>query len=172
MTQLNPQFLAQVTKVRQVLDTLDYFQLLRVPYDAIDEEIRAGYHQQARTFHPDRYAHLGVDDLVRDLTSISKRIAEAYVTLRDSERRAHYLAGIQGDDRANNLRFQETQQDDAKERAEGATPQGRKLIAEATASYEGGDIAAAVQTLKTALLYEKDNTALTDMLAEWTAELQ
>lgn len=172
MTQLNPQFVAQVTKIREVLDTLDYFQLLRLPYDAIDDEVREGYHQQARTFHPDRYMHLGVDDLVRDLTVITKRIVEAYVVLREPSQRAHYLEGIQGDDRAANLRFQEAQQDDAKERAEGSTQQGRKLIVEATASYDRGDVTGAVQTLKTALLYEKDNQGLENMLAEWTEELK
>lgn len=171
--QLNPQFVEQVRKIRHALDGLDYFQLLRIPYDADDAQVRSGYHRQARTFHPDRYAYLGVPDLVADLTAIAKRIAEAYVVLRDPVKRDAYRAGVQGPQRSERLRFVERHESEqrAQEKARtGTTRQGRQLYEQALAAYQRNERAAAINSLKMALAYEKDNDAFRQTLATWEDE--
>ena len=168
--QVNPQFVAQVQKIRSALDGLDYFQLLRIPYEAGAAEVRAGYHQQARTFHPDRYAYLGLPQLVDDLTAITKRIAEAYVVLRDPTKREAYRQGVQGPERALRLRFVERHEEEqrAQQKARtGTTRQGRQLFEQAMAAYGRNDRAAAISSLKMAMLYEKDNEAFRVTLADW-----
>lgn len=173
MTQVNPQFVAQVAKVKAALDTLDYFQLLRLPYDADDSAIRAGYHRQARTFHPDRYHFLGAPELVRDLGIIAKRIAEAYVILRDPTKRAEYLSNIQSEQRPGHLRYRETDEEAKRARDQaksGTTRQGREMYEQALVAHARGDSVTAVQNLKMALLYEKDNATFHELLAAWTRE--
>ncbi len=173
MTSINPQFVAQVEKITAALDNLDYFQLLRLPYEATDEQIRAGYHSQARTFHPDRYNYLDAPDLVRDLGVIAKRITEAYVILRDADKRAQYLTRVQGERRAQHLRYRESHEVEQRERESakgGTTRQGRQMYDQAVAAYESGDRATAIQNLKMALLYEKDNSSFKELLDEWTEE--
>ena len=138
------------------------------------DNIRAGYHQQSRKFHPDRYHHMGNDELLEDLTAISKRITEAYVTLRDDSKRAHYLENIQGPNRESSLRFEETHAADQREQEssrEGTTAQGRQLFAEAMAAWERGDNDEALKALKLAVVYEPDNDWFEDQLEFLKAEL-
>jgi DnaJ-class molecular chaperone len=173
LNEVNPQFLAQVRKIRDVIDELDYFQLLRVPYEANDVQIRAGYHRQAKAFHPDRYAYLGDDPLRQDLMLISKRVTEAYVVLRDAPKRQSYLAWVQGPERIAHLRFDESHEGQERERQAaqgGTTAQGRNLWAQAQAARGRGDHTAALQSLRLAAAYEPDNAWFKEQLAAWTQE--
>src|SRR5690348_13029864 len=104
------EFVNQVAKVAQNLDQLDYFQVLRIRPDAAYDEIRAAYHKQARLFHPDRYHHLAMPELIQNLTAVSKRVAEAYVVLRDDQKRARYRQDVEGPNRAQRLRYLEESQ--------------------------------------------------------------
>ena len=171
MSDVNPQFLLQVTKIAAALDSLDYFQLLRIETGASTLQIREGYHAQSRQFHPDRYHHFGLPELVRDLTTITKRITEAYVCLRDEQKRERYRKLVEGPDRDGNLRYDETQESEqrAEKQAElGKTLQGRKMYNQASAAWMRGDKEEAVKNLKMALLYEKDNEKFKQLVDEWT----
>lgn len=171
MSKLNPEFVAQVKKIRAVLDQLDYYQLLRITPEATPQQIRAGYHQQARTFHPDRFHHLNEPELLADLTLISKRVTEAYVILRDPAKRAQYTENIKGEKRATSLRYREShegEQRDKENARRGTTQQGRNLLEQALAAHRQGNKAAAIQSLKMALVYERDNAWFQELLAEWT----
>ncbi len=166
-----PEFIVQVKVVADALDTLDYFQVLRVEQEAPYEEIRAAYHRQARLFHPDRYQHLDMPELLKDLTRVAKRVAEAYVVLRDDAKRARYRQAISGPERMKNLRYSE--EAEATERQErqaagASTPQGKQLFHQATVAWANGDRDGAIKSLKLALVYESGNQMLLAKLAEWT----
>lgn len=163
-----PEFAALVRKVAAGLDGLDYFQVLRVSPDASMEAIRAAYHQQARFFHPDKYRHLGADDLLADLNAIAKRVAEAYTILRDDKKRQRYQKDLAGPDRKNKLRYTEQSEADEQRDAQVATtPQGQQLYAQATLAWANGDRERALQSLKMALVYESGNATLKAKLQEW-----
>jgi curved DNA-binding protein CbpA len=168
--QIPPEFAAQIEKIARALDTLDYFQILRVKADASPADIRRAYHTQARLFHPDKYHHLGQAELSAWLTAISKRVAEAYVVLRDDAKRARYTKDIGGPDRLKKLRYleeSETQEKQDKEIA--TTAQGKQLYHQASAAWARGDKEAALKSLKMALVYESQNAALKQKLVEWSA---
>ncbi|MBI4926146.1 MAG: DnaJ domain-containing protein, partial [Anaerolineae bacterium] len=66
---------------------VDYYITLGVPYDASPDEIRAAYFDLARRYHP---------DINKDESSSEQFIAiqEAYDTLSNNQRRAHYDAKL------------------------------------------------------------------------------
>ena len=64
--------------------TRDYYEILGVPRDASEPEIKKAYRQLARTHHPD------VNQGDKSSEEEFKAINEAYSVLSDPERRAHY----------------------------------------------------------------------------------
>ena len=61
----------------------DYYEVLGVPRDASQEEIRAAHRRLARQYHPDVNKEPGAEDRF-------KEISEAYEVLRDPEKRERY----------------------------------------------------------------------------------
>jgi curved DNA-binding protein len=61
----------------------DYYEILGVPRDASQEEIRAAHRRLARKYHPDVNKEPGAEERF-------KEISEAYEVLRDPEKRARY----------------------------------------------------------------------------------
>ena len=62
----------------------DYYELLRVPRDAGQEEIKKAYRKVALEYHPDRNAGS------REAEERFKEVTEAYEVLRDPQKRARY----------------------------------------------------------------------------------
>ena len=63
----------------------DYYAVLGIPRDADLEQIKKAYRKLARTYHPDM-------SKAPDAESKFKEVAEAYATLKDTEKRAAYDA--------------------------------------------------------------------------------
>jgi curved DNA-binding protein len=80
----------------------DYYEVLGVPRDASEEDIRRAYRKLARQYHPDVNKDPGAEDRFKELS-------EAYEVLRDPEKRQRYdqlgpnwkagqdVSGAQGD---------------------------------------------------------------------------
>src|SRR5918911_1472481 len=132
-------FILEVEQRAEALDTMDYFEVLRVPRTAGAAEVKAAYHRESRAYHPDRFAALPAPAL-RDLIG---RVNEAYTVLRDDAKRQRYLADVTGADRASKLRFTEAEEAQVKEEQKrkleeqsGQTPNGRKLYGQALKDVE------------------------------------
>jgi DnaJ-class molecular chaperone len=155
----------------QVLDTLDYFQVLKIPQTATPRDIKAAFYRESRSYHPDRYHSLPPCAVKEHAGRIYKRVTEAYVTLRDDRKRAKYLADINGPERDRRLRFdeeaeKETQAEKKKQIEEqfGQTPKGRQLYQQAMRDLEGGRTDAAIRNLKLALGFEPSNEKFKEQL--------
>lgn len=61
----------------------DYYEVLGVPRNATEDQIRSAYRQQALKYHPDRNKEDGAAEQF-------KMVTEAYEVLRDGEKRAMY----------------------------------------------------------------------------------
>lgn len=78
---------------RQILDfeaSLDrsYFELLDVPLDADDKEIKRAYFRLSKLYHPDRYFRIEIGSYKPRLARIFRKLVEAYELLTDPATRA------------------------------------------------------------------------------------
>ena len=153
----------------QVLDGLDYFQLLGIEPTAGVAEVKAAYHACSRRYHPDRVFHEDDGELKARVHRIYKRIAEAYHVLRDEERRAKYAENVAGPDREKRLRYDELAEQEikrAKDELSGTTPMGKKTFAAALADLLAGRLDGAERNLRLAVAYEPQNARFQEKLAE------
>lgn len=156
-----------------VLTDVDYFQVLRIPYEAKVPEIKKAFYRESRTYHPDRFFHLQDEDVKTDISTVYKRITEAYYFLKDDAKRKKYLMDIASPERKAKLRFNEvseveTKQLQKKEQEEqiGTHPKGRQLYATALKDIEAKRFGDAQRNLKSALMYERENARYKEKLAE------
>ena len=153
-------FEIEAQALAQILDELDYFQILKIGQNVSPSEIKAAYYRESRAYHPDRFFQLPNLDLKEAIGRIYKRINEAYVCLRDDTRRAKYLADVNGSERQKKLRFVEASEQELKKDKEqeiGSTPQGRKFFMAGLSDMAAQRFAAAERNFKMALTYEPNN---------------
>jgi DnaJ-class molecular chaperone len=153
-------FEIEAQALAQILEELDYFQILKVGQNASPPEIKAAYYRESRAYHPDRFFQLANAELKEAIGRIYKRINEAYVCLRDDTKRVKYLADILGTDRQKKLRFVEASEQEMKKEKEqevGATPQGRKFFMAGLSDMAAQRFASAERNFKMALTYEPNN---------------
>ncbi|HEY5677320.1 MAG TPA: J domain-containing protein [Myxococcales bacterium] len=157
---MDESFEIEAQALAQILDELDYFQILKIAQHASPAEIKAAYYRESRAYHPDRYSTLPPGELKDNIGRIYKRINEAYVCLRDDTRRTKYLADVVGPDRQRKLRFVEASEQEMKKEKEqevGATPQGRKFFLAGLSDMAAQRFASAERNFKMALTYEPNN---------------
>jgi curved DNA-binding protein CbpA len=153
-------FEIEAQALAQILDELDYFQILKVGQAASPGEIKAAYYRESRAYHPDRFSSLPASELKENIGKIYKRINEAYVCLREDTRRMKYLGDILSPERQKKLRFVEASEQEMKKEKEqevGATPQGRKFFMAGLSDMAAQRFASAERNFKMALTYEPNN---------------
>ena len=154
----------EIHALARLLDTMDYYKLLRVSGSAGSAEIRSAFHEARRRMHPDTY--LSAEPEVRSAVDhIARRITEAYTTLRTPARRNAYDEKLA----EGQLRFVAETREAARETLEaelGTTANGKKFFALAQEAERSGDVEKAVSQLKTALMFEAGNEAFKAKLAE------
>jgi curved DNA-binding protein CbpA len=72
----------------------DHFEVLGVPRDADDRQVKEAYLRQVKRLHPDRYADPAFADLKLELQALFIRVGEAYEALRHRARRTRYAAEL------------------------------------------------------------------------------
>ncbi len=160
MPEVEEGFEIEAQALAQILDELDYFQILKIGQGASQSEIKTAYYRESRAYHPDRFYRLQNPELKDAIGRIYKRINEANVCLRDDVRRTKYLADVSGADRQKRLRFVEASEQEMKKDKEqevGTTPQGRKFFLAGLQDLAGQRFAAAERNFKLALTYEPNN---------------
>lgn len=166
------ELIMEIERRAAALDGLDYFEVLRLPREAVGAEVKAAYYRESRAFHPDRFAALPSPELRELVARVYRRVNEAYTVLRDEAKRRKYLADVSGPERADKLRFTEAEeaalQDQQKRKLEeqlGQTPNGRKHYAQALTDVEAQRWDAAERALRSALMYEPANARFKELLA-------
>jgi len=164
--------LAELRALANIVEDLDYYQLLEVDARATAAQVRTAYHAVARRFHPDRLRQEG-GDAVAAAERVAKRVSEAYAVLRDPRRRRLYdqqredggrrLQLVEGGARADRQVSDERQ---------GRTPNGRRYITLANQDLARGDLKSARQNLQMALTFERDNAWVKETLADLKQKLR
>ena len=79
------------------MDTKGYYKTLGVAENATADEIKTAYRKLALKWHPDRWVN-GTDEEKKKAEEEFKKIAEAYDTLGDENKRQAYDSGVGGDE--------------------------------------------------------------------------
>ncbi len=168
MTAESNEFVKRVAGWLQVLDHIDYYQLLQVDPRASVGQIREAYHRQSKLFHPDRYFHLADDKLKKAIYRISKRVTEAYVTLRDPRKRQFYDKQLVESERRLLRYTEQSEQQDKEEKKQqkAKTEKGRQLYQQGMQEMKRKNFVAAERTFKMAMAYEPDNELFKQLAEE------
>jgi len=152
----------------ELLDTLDYYELLAIERDATADDVKRAFHDFATTFHPD--GHPGRDDAERGaLDAIFRRGNEAYMVLSDPNARERYDAQLAS--RASGAPRRITSiapaQAAASHRLEdkARTPTARPFARRAEELAHAGDLKQAKLQMVMALHHDPQNDELADYLA-------
>ncbi len=165
---VDKQFVTKVIAVAKIIDELDYYKILSVPTNATLGQIRQAYHKQSRIFHPDRYFHVKDETFKKSVYMISKRVTEAYVTLRDSGKRSFYDKQLQ-QSKGKKLRYDEQSEHQKKQEKKqqiGKTENGRKMYQQGMKEFKAKKFADAERSFKMAMAYEPDNELFKKMADE------
>lgn len=169
MADIDPVFEIEAQAVAQLIDELDYFQILKVEQSVSPAELKAAYYRESRTYHPDRFFSAPDSDGKRAIEKIYRRVNEAYVVLRDDAKRAKYTGDVNGPDRERKLRFTEESEQEQKAQREaemGITPQGRRMFQAGLIDLDAGRFPQAAQNFRMALMYEPQNALFKQKLEE------
>ena len=160
------------------LDTQDYFEVLGIPRDATQVQLKKAFHQWSRTVHPDRFNQHPDPAVKAQVSELYKRITEAYFVLREDVKRQKYLQDIQGPERASRLRFTEQTESEVKAQQKkqadeqiSANPKARQFYAEALKDLDAGRLKDAERNIKTALMYDPQNVQMKEKLASLQGSL-
>jgi curved DNA-binding protein CbpA len=152
------------------LDEYDYYALLGVPQQASVDDIKAGFREFARRFHPDRF----VSDPARadKATRVYARGTEAYRVLTHLERRRAYDEQL----RSGQLRFRpETARRSLRQSGspggpESCSPKARPFVIRAEQALQSDDFQTARLNLQIALQHDSENEGLRRRLADLEAQ--
>jgi DnaJ-class molecular chaperone len=152
----------------ELMDELDYYQILEVPRDAPASAIKNGYYAVSRRYHPDANRVLE-GEARRNLERVAKRVTEAYSVLRNARRRQAYDGQLAKDGQAVRIQLAEADSRAEKKTLEdhlGTTPNGRRFFSLARGDIDRNDLDAAIRNLQMALTYEPANEFFKQKLRE------
>lgn len=160
MKELDPVFAIEAQALAQILEELDYFQVLKVDQSATAEQIKEAYFRESRLYHPDQFFSSPDVELRQAVGRIYKRVNEAFMVLRDGRKRSKYVSDINGPNRARKLRYTEESEEELKRQRDqemGSSPQARKTFQAGLLDLEAGRAQQALMNLKLALQFEPQN---------------
>ena len=165
-------FRIEVDTLHSILDSLDYYRMLKIKPDARPLQIRNAFFRESKIYHPDRYFAIGDTELKVKILDIYKRISEAYACLKDPDTRALYDRQRQA---GGPLRLDPSKRDASAPRSKGPKPEartvkGRKFMAIAQDCLRRGDMDGAVMNLQFALNAEPDNALIRERLEQTQAK--
>lgn len=169
MAEVDPIFLIEAEALANIIDELDYFQILKVDRKAKPEELKPAYFRESRLYHPDQFYRMEEGPAKQAIGKIYKRVNEAWIVLSDDTKRAKYIADITGPDRLKKLRYTETSDEEIKRAREaemGTTPHGRKTFQQGMLDFEARRYAQAVNNFRLAAQFEPQNPYFRQKLEE------
>lgn len=148
------------------LETLSYYDILRIPQDASMAEVQRAFHHLSLRCHPDRFVDEG-PEVARAATAVFKRAAEAYNVLRKPALRRRYDAEL----RKGQLKLDERAVEQKRKHEQrtlfmiARTPSAKKHAARADELLARGKLQEARVQLISATQHDPHNEELSERLA-------
>ena len=150
----------EIETLYELLDRLNYYQILALSTDAAQAEIEPAFRNAAREMHPDRATRLGDKTLIRKVTTIYRTIGEAHKVLKDPDRRVVYDQELAD----GKLRISDDGESGGNDPEKAAkTEKGQKYWLLALQQWRDGDYNGCTMNIQFALNFEKDN----EIFKEW-----
>lgn len=156
------------------LDRSDYYQILNVPKDAKSLQMKEAYFKLSKQYHPDKFYTLTDADSVEKITQVFKRVNEAYMVLKNPQKRKRYDEVAFGPEREQNLRYQPGDADrggPANLEDNAKTPNGKKYLKLALVAQKNRDWKTAEANLKFAINFEPENAFIKKMMEKIKSEI-
>lgn len=155
----------EIMILSDAIDEMDYYQILKVEPSASAAEIKQAYYNSTRIFHPDNFVNITDAEIKQAIMKISKLITEAYVVLRDFDKRKRYDAQISKIGAERRIRYVE---DEAKEeqKEDIVSPQAKRLYLQAISDLKQNRTQDALKNLKLALAFEPGSKTIRDKIEE------
>jgi tetratricopeptide (TPR) repeat protein len=84
---------AEVDTLLDKLGEISHYEALGLDADAGPTDIKKAYFKEAKKYHPDTLARIGLDDIREDAARVFARLAEAYEVLSDKDKKKSYDSG-------------------------------------------------------------------------------
>ncbi len=162
MSNITPE---EILILSEAIDEMDYYQILKIEPTANLAEIKEAYYRETRIFHPDNFINLKDTELKNRILKISKLITEAYIVLRDFEKRKKYDQQLAKGGAERDVRFRE---DESKQEVKEdiVSPQAKKLYTQALADIMQNRVQDALKNLKLALAFEPNSQTIKRKIEE------
>jgi len=89
-----PPEISEVLAFRETMAQKSFYQLLDVPSNATEEDIKKAYFQMARRFHPDRFDRKAAAEYKGQIDEVFDSITSAYRILSNKDKRTAYDSGL------------------------------------------------------------------------------
>ena len=168
----------QNTKIDQIIAWInrsDYYQILNVAQNVNSVRLKEAYFALSQQYHPDKFFSKADADTKTKITTVFKRVNEAYTVLRDPRKRKRYDANLASGDRQNFLRYNFAEDDregPANPEDQAKTPNGKKYLKMALSAKAKKDWNKVEQNIKFALGFEPENEAMKKLLNVAQAEIK
>ena len=165
----------ELETIVKLMQTLNYYQVLKVSPVASEDEIREAFHREALSFHPDQYFSLG-DQALLDLAKLAyAKVTEAYRTLSAREKRMSYDLSLNPSEE--NLDEESTIDENAitsvkKKPAWASSSPGEKFFKMADQAYKSGDTKGALVNIQIALSSDPNNSGYKILKSRIEADLK
>jgi curved DNA-binding protein CbpA len=90
----SPPEISEVLSFREMLSSRNFYQILDVPRNAGDKDIKSAYFLLARRFHPDRFNREVASQYKTEIDEVFDAITNAYRILINKEKRKAYDSGV------------------------------------------------------------------------------
>ena len=144
------------------IDSLNYFQILRVKPDSSDQEIRDNFYKLSKVFHPDRYFTIDDQEVKQMINKIYKQISEAYNILKSPKLKEKYIKQLKEDPSKIRYRFDEEKKVEEKE----VTGPAKKYFQLGVKALENKNIKNAKLNFKLALSLDPNSEIIKKKLKE------
>lgn len=169
---MNPKLKMQIEleTLHELVDELDYYQLLRLPRDCEQAEIVPAYREESKRLHPDKFSDFSAE-LKNKLNYIYTAVNEAHTVLKEPEQRLLYNAlldngVIRTEDSALNVSEQRASLNDPSSAA--TDENAKRYWVRALEAYEKEDYKGAILNIKFAMQFEPKN----EVFKEWLDKAQ
>ena len=150
--------------LHEIVDELDYYQLLRIEQSCDQADISAAFRKESQTLHPDRSR--SIEDMKEKSTYIYTAINEAFRVLKDPDSRLIYdnlikKGQIRVEDTALKATAETNKSNDPS--AAATTEKSKKYWSLALSDFDAKRFESCILNIKFAIQFEPDN----EVFKEW-----